>query len=202
MKRTMATAVSVLGFLLLSAFNCHAESAFSSLAGDYDFVGSRSCAYANAYQDFGDNFSLPYSGGTTRTGHYQGRLSLKRDGTGTWESMFTQYYHQSVNPGQIPLASYNETCDVTYEQLPNRLRLNLSNCFSTTTIGYAKGTQWIVEDRSMTFGISPNGDVLWLSNVRPAIERTWQPSAPSLVIERVCSRTMMAVRQPPPEDEQ
>lgn len=202
MKKTMAFAISVLGVILLSALNCQAESGLSTIGGDYDFVGSRSCAYVNAYQDFGDNFSLPFSGGTTRTGHYQGRLSLNKDGTGTWSSMFTQYYHQSVNAFQIPLASYSETCDVSYEQLPNRLRLNLANCFATTTDGYAKGTEWIVEDHSLTFGGSPDGDVLWLSNVRPAIERTWQPSAPSLVIERVCSRTMMAVRRAPGEDEQ
>lgn len=202
MKKTVVLAVFLLGFIVLPMLNCYAETGISSVGGEYFLVGSRSCAYVNNYQDFGANFSLPNSGGTTRTGHYQGHLNLNKDGTGSFETRFVQYYHQSINPGQIPVAFYDETCDISYEQLPNRLRLNLSNCFSTTTAGFAIGTQWVVADTSLTFGISSNGDVLLLSNTGPVVERTWQPVSPSLVIERVCSRSLTAIRQIKDENEQ
>jgi hypothetical protein len=200
MRKTVASAILIVGFILLSGWNCHAGPGIYSVNGEYFIEGARSCAYVNNYQMFGENFVLPNSGGTTRTGHYQGHLYLNGDGIGSLEVKFVQYYHQSIYPGQIPIAAFNETCAVSYEELPNRLVLTMSDCYATTTAGSGIGTTWTLDPISLTFFASFNGDVLLLSNTsggaagQPAIERTWQPDYPNNVIERVCSRSLSAVR--------
>jgi hypothetical protein len=194
MKKSVAPAIFILGFILLSAWNCYAGSRLSTIHGDYFTVGTRSCAYVNNYQDFvGDNFTLPFDGGTTRSGHFQGHLFLNGDGTGSWQTRFVQYNHQSINPGQIPLAFYNETCNVFYEELPNRLSMTVSDCIATATAGFGKDITYEIEDISLTFGVSMNGEILLLSNTTPGIERTWQIDPPGYennIVKRVCTRTL------------
>ena len=198
MKKSVAPAIFILGFILLSAWNCYAGSRLSTISGDYFTVGTRSCAYVNNYLDFEDNFTLPSTGGTTRSGHFQGHLFLNGDGTGSWQTRLVQYTHQLINPGQIPLAFYNVTCNVFYEELPNRLRLTVSDCIAIATEGFGAGITYEIEDISLTMGVSMNGEILLLSNTAPRIERTWQidpPGNENNIVKRVCTRTLTAVRQ-------
>jgi hypothetical protein len=198
MRKSVAPAIFILGFILLSAWNCYAGPGLSTIGGDYFTVGSRTCAYVNNFLDFGGNFTLPNFGGTTRTGHFQGHLFLNEDGTGSWETNFTQYNHQSIDPGEIPLSFFDETCDVFYEKLPNRLRLTVSNCIATATAGAGKDTTWEIGEIFLTFSVSMNGEILLLSNTRPDIEIFWQIDPPGFennITKRVCSRTLTAIRR-------
>jgi hypothetical protein len=198
MRKSVAPAIFILGFILLSAWNCYAGPGLSTIGGEYFIVGTRTCAYVNDYLDFGENFTLPYAGGTTRSGHYQGHLFLNADRTGSWQTRIVQYNHQSIGPGQIPYAFFDETCNVFYEQLPNRLRLSVSDCFATATAGAGINTTWEIEDISLTFSVSMNGDILLLSNTSPAVETVWQIDPPGFennITKRVCSRTLTAIRR-------
>ena len=206
MRRIMVLAVSVLGVLFLSVPDGFAQPGLRVVGGEYFVVGSRSCAYVNGYQDFAydeshNAYSLPTlypsTGGTTRTGHYQGSLTLNANGTGTWKMYTAQYYHQATAPGASPFRSFNSTCDVSFEELDTgRLVLRILNgCVSTEVSGPTAGTKWVTDEETLTFGTSMGGDILLLSNTRPVIETTWDENAPSNVIERLCSRTMMAVRR-------
>jgi hypothetical protein len=198
MRKTVAPAIIILGFILLSVWNCYGGPGTATIGGDYFTVGSRTCVYVNNFLDFGSNFTLPNAGGIIRTGHFQGHLFLNGDGTGSWETKFTQYNHQSIDPGEIPLSYIDETCDVFYEKLPNRLRLTVSNCIATATDGAGIGTTWEIGDISLTFSVSMNGEILLLSNTRPDIEILWVIDPPGFennVTKRVCSRTLTAIRQ-------
>ena len=200
MRKSLALAVFLLGLLVLPVLNCYAES---GIVDTYSVIGSRSCAYANSYDMFGPSFSLPPSGGTTRTGHIKGTLALKADGTGTLESYFTQYNHQRFGGGQSPVTSFTSNCDVVYEVRPGGLRLRkLAGCQSTIVQGAGIGQIWVTDDEILILTASKDGGILLLTNTHPRIETTWQLESPWNVMERVCSRTFMAIRQPQEQDQQ
>lgn len=206
MRKTVSTALFILGFILLSAWNSHAAppTELFLVGGEYFLIGSRSCAQVNNFMEFGGNWILPFSGGTTRTTHLQGILNLNGDGSGTWTFFATQYIHQAVNGGATPLSRFRTppqtACDVTYGVRPNGILelTQLPGCLTLVIEGAGIGQYFTSDGEVLIFGTSTNGGVLLLSDTRPVNERVWQTDSEGnqigAVINRECSRTYTAVR--------
>jgi len=197
MKRLSASALCISAIVLLSAVQVLAGPPTVRLRGEYYVVGSRSCVYATGYgQDFGPNFSLPATGGTTRTGHYDGTLRLNGDGTGDFTSNFVQFYFQATSAGQFPIGAFPGSCMVLYESLPNGLiALTLTQCVSTGTAGAGIGSTWTNDDEVVTLAATMGGDVLVMSNTGPVVGTTFLNGDPAFAIKRICSRTFTGIRQ-------
>jgi len=197
MKKMVAPALFILGFILFSECACYAESAISPLGGEYSFVGTSSCADVQNQEDiFPPDFVLP-SPGVMRIGHYQGDLHLNGDGTGTWEYFFSQYSPQFLDGGDQPFAAYQTVlpCDVVYEQVQNRLVLHiLSGCISEVVFGFRRGIQFETGQINLTFFSSMNGDTLLLSKTRPGVEEIKNLDT-GFVTKRLCARTYTAIRE-------
>jgi len=204
MRKAVAPAMFILGFILLSAWNCYADSGIAPIGGEYFIVGTSSCVNASGNQDFlhpyppnpPPDFVLPDAGGTFHIAHYQGTLRLNGMGAGTLEYYLAQYHPASVYPGNQPFSAYQtvEPCDVVYEELPNRLNLKiLEGCHEIVVAGFREGNEYETGERYLTFESSMNGDLLLLSKTRPTPETTTNIQS-GKVINRLCSRTLMAVR--------
>ena len=197
MRISVAPAMFILGFILLSAWNCYAESGIATLFGEYAFVGTSSCLEVKNQQDFLPDFEVPSAGATLRTGHYQGILRLHGNGTGTWEYYFAEYSPEFIVPTRNPFGTFKtvEPCDVIYEQRPNRVVLTiLEGCLSVMVAGRAVGRQTETGEMPLTLLSSMNGDTLLLSKTHPVIEEVIRNTATGLVTKRECSRTFTAVR--------
>lgn len=198
-----APCISVIFCLLAGNALAAPPTSSPTLRGSYFVAGSRSCVYASNYLDFGANFQLGASGGTFRTGHYEGILQLNGDGTGSFDFKFIQYYSSHpyvtpdpyLGPGGYPIGSFPGSCNVAYEQNTDGfLNVTLSGCVSTGDAGSGIGTTWISSDESIAMAASGNGDMLILSKTDPIVETTYNELSPGLIIKRICSRTWTGIR--------
>ena len=197
MEKVSASALCISVFILLSAVHAFAGAPTAiTLRGDYYLVGSRSCVYTNGGQEFLANFYLPSNGGNTRTGHYEGVLHLNGDGTGNLNSNLIQYYLPAINAGQQTIGYWSNSCEVSYEKLPNGfIIMNFILCEDTGEAGIGSGHIWVDDGINMNVAASGNGDVLLLSNTYPAIEHTTRLVPSFSELYRICSRTFTAIRQ-------
>lgn len=197
MNRISILALCVSAIVLLSAVHAFAGPPATFLRGKYYVTGSRSCVYVNGFnQDFGDNFSLPSTGGTTRTGHYEGWLIFNGDGTGNFTYNFIQYYFQNTTSGQHPIGVFPGSSMVLYESLPNGLiALTLTQNTATGNAGGGIGSTWTNEDEVLTMAVTMSGDVLVVSHTEPVVEATYLNGDPTMALHRICSRTWTGIRQ-------
>jgi hypothetical protein len=196
MKRMLSLAAFGLVFIITLTTHVLAVPPISPLRGEYYVVGTRSCVYVNNLQDFDANFSLPSSGGTTRTGHYDGRLRLNGDGTGYFSFNFIQYNFQATSVGNFPIGTFPGSCDVSYvSNTDGLIDLTLLNCIYMGTAGAGSGIDWQSSDTVLTLAATRNREVLVLSNTSPDVEGSWRADTPSNVTKRICSRTFTGVRQ-------
>ncbi len=208
MKKALTAAMLILGLILLPALNSHAEPGISAIGGEYFVTGIQTCVSANDPERvFGDIFRLPESGGTIRTGYYEGTLILNGDGTGTLSYSLARYT-PVLGPYQTPFTVLQTgltvngllqraPCDVLYETLPTDgsvLRIP-EGCTNTTVLGPGLGNNWIYGDIFLTLKSSMNGEILLLSTTRPIVEAQAPYNDPTNIRQAVCSRTLTAVRQ-------
>lgn len=201
------------------------------LRGKYSFIGTRTCVqnYTAGFQFGGDRLSLqpngatppgahppsdtpyPYPyvvGGTTRSAHYRGTLSLNGDGTGVLSDKVLQINNTLVYPSNTPITGWTDRCDVTLRKLEDgTVELGFpEGCETTMTSGAGLNTiQGANNISPLSVDVSASGDTLLLSDVEPDEEESWScantPAGPDCSTiytwYRICARSFTATRVAP-----
>jgi len=193
-----------------------------SLAGYYAMHGTRTCDYTNNMQGnpnpmpFGPPplYALPAAdptvgyagGGTSRSAHYKGRLTLDENGIGTWNTRMIQLNHNLVGPSQAPFILWNGSCDVVvYDAFTGDMeptfKMDLTNCYGEINVG--TDPMVISEGPDLTtlsMDVSASSETILMTAISPQVKTIWNTNSVTGYTysqNRVCFPSHTAIRMVP-----
>ena len=176
----------------------------TDLQGSYAFTLTRVCVQANtAGQVFGasaDGFPVPPGGATTRTSTFEGVFTYNGNGTGSATGTEFQIFHNSISPGNFPVAQVSFTADLPYTvNSDGSFTQQFENVTATALTGGIVPVGTIFGSTGTKFEgqIAPNKQILLLADVsanRETLSRTVGLTV--FTIYRLCGRSGMAVKMP------
>ncbi|MBI5447090.1 MAG: hypothetical protein HY900_38465 [Deltaproteobacteria bacterium] len=165
----------------------------------YAMTGSRSCVQTvEGGLGSAPDFVLSASA-STRSAHFEGKLVLRSDGTGSLETRVLQIYNQRTAIGTQPMNVMTSTCAVRFGSNPDGSRwLDALDCWGPIEAGAGAGLEGgTITPERLSLIPSLDGSILLLSSVEPQIITTYSTNSAGGQdrFDRICGRTGTAILQ-------